>query len=252
MLDFFDSHVTVGPRKVIFKDQVWDTKDTFSRLAECGIRESLVYHTRSVEDVPQAGNRLLRREIQGQPGAHPVWALLPFTTKELGSPADVRAALKAEGVKAAILAPAAHLWCPAEWCAGDLYGMLEGMRMPVFVRFVPADYSWDELHTLLVEHPGLPVILRNVNYTIDRTVYRLLERCPNLFLETSKYLVFFGIEEVARRFGAERLIFGSEAPLLTPGSPVTALCLSPLPQKDKEKIARENLVRLVERIDYDA
>ena len=65
-------------------------------------------------------------------------------------------------------------------------------------------------------------------------------------METSKYLVFFGMEEVVRRFGPERLIFGSEAPFLTPGSPVTALSLSPLPRKDKEKIARENLVRLID------
>jgi len=252
MLPFFDAHVTVGPRKVVFKEQVGGTEATFRRLEECGIRESLVHHTRSVEDAPQTGNRLLAGEIRGRPGTHPVWALMPFSTGELGTPVEVRAALKAEGIRAVILAPAAHQWNNAEWCAGDLYAMLEAMRMPVFVRYRPPDYTWDELHSLLVNHPRLPVILRNVHYTVDRTLFRLLDLCPNLHMETSKYVVFFGIEDVVRRFGAERLIFGSETPFLSPGSPVTALALSPLPQGDKEKIARGNLVRLLEGIDYDA
>jgi predicted TIM-barrel fold metal-dependent hydrolase len=225
------------------------------RLAECGIREALAYHTTSVEDNPAYGNARLLEEIRDMPGLHPVWALLPFAAGELGTPDEVRQALRGNGIKAVLLHPSEHLYANAEWNCGDLYGMLEQIRMPVFTRAGAADFSWNELHDLLSDHPDLPVILRgsvNTGYQMDRTLYRLLDTFANLHVETARYLVFWGIEELSRRFGAQRLVFGSEAPLFSPGAAVTTILTSSLPLCDKELVARGNLMRLMGRIDYGA
>lgn len=249
---FFDANVSVGSRKVVFAGQDPAPADVFARLAECGIAESLVHHAAAVEDNPVTGNALLADALRGAAGAHPAWALLPFTTREQGSPEQLRRALKEHGVKAALVYPAAQGFSGAEWCAGPLYALLERMRMPTFVRFNPADYSWNELHDLLVAHPGLPVILRNASYGIDRTVYALLEQCPNLSIETAKYLPFRGIEEIVRRFGPGRLVFGSEAPVLSPGAAVASILTAAIPDEDRAMIAGDNLRRLVGGIAYDA
>lgn len=254
---FFDAHVAVGSRKVIFPGQDWAPEDVFARLAECGITESLAYHIAAVEDNPVTGNAMLMHVLHGPtvrhgPKVHPVWALLPFSTGEQGSPAELRRALKENGVKAVLVYPAAQAFSGAEWCAGELYRLLEAMRMPTFVRHNPADYSWSELHDLLAAHPRLPVILRNVSYAIDRSVYALLELCPNLSLETAKYLPFRGIEEVVRRFGPGRLVFGSEAPFLSPGAAVAPILTAAISDADRRMIAADNLRRLVGGIAYDA
>ena len=249
---FFDANVAVGPRKVISWGQPVAAADVFSRLRECGIEEALVFHTTAVENHPAVGNARIAEEIRGIPGAWPVWAMLPFTTNELGDEASLRRAMKDAGVKAVLVYPADHLYCGAEWCCGDLYDMLEDMRMPVFTRFSPADFTWTELAGFLSAHPKLPVVLRGVNYQVDRSAYRLLEKHPNLHIETARYLVFSGIEEVVRLFGSRRLVFGSEAPLLSPGAAVTPILTASIADADKERIAGDNLRELVQGVRYDA
>jgi hypothetical protein len=255
-IEFFDANVAIGPRKVIFPGQDWPPGDVFPRLAECGITASLVHHTAAVEDNPVTGNALLMdalrgQEIAGVKDVHPVWAVLPFTTNEQGAPDELRGALKSAGVKGVLLYPAAQGFSNAAWCAGTLYDLLEGMRMPTFVRFNPQDFTWNELHDLLTAHPRLPVILREVSYAIDRTLYALLERFPNLGVETAKYLPFRGIEEIVRRFGAGRLVFGSEAPFLSPGAAVAPVLTAAISDADKRAIAAGNLRRLVGDIGYE-
>ncbi len=255
-IEFFDAHVAIGPRKIIFPGQDQTPGDVFPRLAECGITASLVHHTAAVEDNPVTGNALLMdalREpgIRAVPDVHPAWAVLPFTTGEQGTPDDLRRALKSAGVKGVLLYPAAQGFSNAAWCAGTLYDLLEGMRMPTFVRFNPQDFTWNELHDLLAAHPRLPVILRGVSYAIDRTLYALLERFPNLSVETAKYLPFRGIEEIVARFGAGRLIFGSEAPFLSPGAAVAPILTAAISDADKRAIAAGNLRRLVEGIAHE-
>ncbi len=250
-LRFFDAHVAVGPRRVTSWGQEGDAAGVFARLRECGIHEALVYHTAAVEHHPAVGNREIIAELNGIPGAWPVWAMLPFSTGELGDRQGLRSAMKDRGVKGALLYPAEHVYSGAEWCCGDLYEMLESMRMPVFTRFAPADFSWSDLATLLADHPDLPVILRNVNYQVDRNAYRMLEKFLNLRIETARYLVFRGIEEIVRLFGASRLIFGSEAPLLSPGAAVTPILEAAVSGEDKERIAGGNLRTLIQGIRYD-
>lgn len=255
-IEFFDAHVALGPRKVVFPGQDWVPADLCPRLAECGITAALVHHTAAVEDNPVTGNDLLTEALRdpalhGLRELHPAWAVLPFSTREQGSPDDLRRRLKANGVKAALLYPAAQGFSAAPWCAGALYDLLEAMRLPTFVRANPPDFTWSELHDLLAAHPRLPVILRGVSYAIDRTLYALLEACPNLHVETAKYLPFRGIEEIVRRFGAARLVFGSEAPFLSPGAAVAPILTAAIDDAARRAIAAGNLRRLVGGIAYD-
>ena len=65
-------------------------------------------------------------------------------------------------------------------------------------------------------NPKWPAVdeLRPITY-LDKPIeaaWPLIEKFPNLFFETSSYLVDGGIEEFCRRYTASRLIFGSGFP----------------------------------------
>jgi hypothetical protein len=116
-MEFFDADVAIGGRRVVFRNQCPTVDEVIGRLAECGIREALVYHTASVENNPAYGNARLLEELRGIRGVLPVWALMPFGTGELGTPDEVQRSLRDHGIKGVLLCPADHGYSPAEWCA---------------------------------------------------------------------------------------------------------------------------------------
>jgi predicted TIM-barrel fold metal-dependent hydrolase len=75
-----------------------------------------------------------------------------------------------------------------------------------------------------------------------------MEEHNNLVLCLSaSYGVHLGIEDLYRRFGAERLAFGSGYPATEGGASIAALTYSNLPQEAKEAIACHNLERILDR-----
>ena len=57
-----------------------------------------------------------------------------------------------------------------------------------------------------------PVVLTGGHYTQLGDCLAALERWPHLYLETSRLAQFRGVETVVRAVGAQRLLFGSDAP----------------------------------------
>ena len=94
-----------SPRRSCITTRPWRT--TPSRATPCSWRRCAGPRSSGVKDV------------------HPVWAVLPFTTNEQGTPEELRRALKATGVKGVLLYPAAQGFSPAPWCSGTLYELLE-------------------------------------------------------------------------------------------------------------------------------
>jgi Predicted metal-dependent hydrolase of the TIM-barrel fold len=250
-IQFFDSNVMLGEQSTIIKGRIYRTVDIINRLSECGIKEALVYHNCSVNNNPLLGNDLIIEEIKGFDSIYPVWALLPFTTMELGTPYEVREGLIKNKIKGVLLSPSTHGYVLSNWCLGDLLEMLESLRMPVFIE-LDKDISWNELHSILSSFPNLSIILRGAHYGSSRVLYRLLDRHSNLYVETWSYQLFFGIEEIVKNFGAGRMIFGSNAPVYTPGASLTPIISSEISLENKRKIAGDNLRKLLGGIKYEA
>jgi uncharacterized protein len=81
-----------------------------------------------------------------------------------------------------------------------------------------------------------------------RRLFALLERCPNLYLETSYYTVHQGLAEVCRLFGAQRILFGSGLPVRAAGPTITALMYQALEEHERRLIAADNLARLLSEV----
>ena len=79
-----------------------------------------------------------------------------------------------------------------------------------------------------------------------RTLFTLMERYPNLYLETSYMQGHDAIALIAGRWGAERLIFGTGLPVWDPGMAITGLTYASFSVEERDAVAAGSLQRLID------
>jgi hypothetical protein len=246
MVNFIDSNVMIGPQTVPQIGSFTDV-DTLKRLMQrVGIAKALVYSSLSREYDPMSGNRWLIETLKGDAALWPVWVVLPGLTGEFMDETQLPGELARHGVKTVrIFSGAADFnFSLHELVVGKLFGVLEDYRIPLLVDYAATNLF--QMVDLLEKHRKLKLILTNVSHRIERDLYPLLDRYSNFYIETSTYRVHRGIEAIVRRFGSERLIFGSGLPVFSAGSAVTMITHAEISEADKANIAFRNLERLLE------
>jgi hypothetical protein len=244
-LRFFDCNCSVGRTGYPHLLDIPDVAGLLREMETAGIGEALVYHTVARDGDPSLGNALLQREIEGRPGLYPVWVLLPHHTGEMSPPDKLNAEMKSKGVKAARLYPSRdhHGFSLADWCAGELLGRLEESRLPLILDIEIV--TWEEVFTVLRTHPRLPVIISNCSYRHNRFLYPLWEKFETLYVEISRFMGAGAVEDVVGRFGARRLLFGTNMPQYTGTAAVALLAYADISAEDKKAIAGDNLRRIL-------
>jgi predicted TIM-barrel fold metal-dependent hydrolase len=123
---------------------------------------------------------------------------------------------------------------------------LADRRLPLSIWHT--EVPWEEIRNLCQAYPELPVILEGTPLKIlyyNRLLYPLLAQCPNLRLEIHNLVNYLGIEDITRRFGARRLVFGSFMPVCDPNAAMMQVTHARIGEEDKVKIARGNLMELL-------
>ena len=241
-LDFFDCNCRIGRSGTPVEGGPVTASEIVDRLRPMGIRRALVYSAISVELHPAEGNPAVIEEVKGSPLV-PCWVGLPSSTGELGTPEEFVSAMRAAGVGAVRLYPAMHSYSLAEWCMGPMLEVLEANRVPVLVEVQQT--SLDQIAAVLQAFPRLRLIIVRPSYRADRMLYPLMERYEHLCIETSNYAGSGAIEDVCRRFGSSRLIFGTGLPYFEPGAAVSPITYAEIDHADKQAIAGGNLERLL-------
>jgi len=235
---FFDCNAQIG-RYSAKHPEAFTTADELVREMEyCGISEALAYHSMAREYAPAVGNQMLLEEIEGRP-IRPCWLVMPHHTGEMPAPDDLLAQMKHHGVRALRAFPAAQQFRLSDWCAGDLLAMVEENRIPFFLDMDQT--NWDDVARILKHHPGLNLILLRTSYRIDRMIYPLFEKYEGLRIEAATYQVASGIEEICRRFGAKRLLFGTGLPYTEAGPSIAQIAYAEISDEEKQMIAGDNL-----------
>ncbi|HJT79109.1 MAG TPA: amidohydrolase family protein [Gemmataceae bacterium] len=239
---FFDCNCAFGP----YRTRVFRFARTAGELVEemdfGNIALALVYHTAMRFDHPAIGNELVVRESRGQPRLLPTWALLPSQTGELPPLDTLLRDMRRQGVRALRLFPDDHRYFLDEVTWGDQLAVLAERRVPLFIRA-----SLDKIAGLLRSFPDLVVVTASQGANpLDRYAWPLVERYPNLYFETSGYLVDGGIEEFCRRYSAARLVFGSGFPDNAGGAAMLMLARAEITDAERQAIAWDNLCRLLE------
>ncbi|MEU6731437.1 amidohydrolase family protein [Nonomuraea wenchangensis] len=232
-----DAHRLIGP--VPFDDVPSDPLGDMDRL---GIDRACVTHTLSLHSDPAAGNAALFAAT-GAPGAGG-GRLVPVPVVVPGVPGagvpDGPGEVRAWGVRMIRLCPERHRF--------DLTGpstlrWLEAIGLPVAVDL--EETSPAQLITLTARLPGLRVLLLNPGYRRLRAVAELMTEAPNVRAEIGTVNTQGGVEWLAERFGARRLVFGTGAPVSDDCGPRFLLDRLALPPEDVDRIAAGSLEELL-------
>jgi len=244
-LEFFDFNLILGRPNIPKYRFEEDPAALKAAVAPLNITRAMVRYTQGEESHPAAANRALSAALEDFQSFLPVWAVLPHWTGEFPPPQDLVAEMRAKRVPAAVAYPQTHGFTMRRSVVGGLLDALEeaGIILAVPQAQVPFPVAEQIAHA----HAGLRLVLLEVGYRSARDLYPLMEKCSNVYVDTSTYMVHRGIEEICRLFGAERLLFGSRCPFYNPGAAVAGITYAGIDEREKRLIARGNAEALLGR-----
>lgn len=245
-LPFFDANCMIGLRAKTHERQIWKLEDYWRDFEYYDIMAAVVYHAVAKEYSCDYGNRRLLREIGDNPQLSPQWVLLPHHTGEMAPPCELISEMLTLGVRSARMFPGFHGYGTSEYVIDPLLTGLEQHRMPLFLT--TPDVSWQQVTDICKRHPLLPVIVCGATYASDKQLYTACEQCPNLHIETSLFQGHNDYKYFVARFGAERLIFGTDLPVRSPGAARAMTDYEPIPDEARPLIAGENMLRLLRNV----
>ncbi|MFF0789016.1 amidohydrolase family protein [Streptomyces spiralis] len=221
------------------------TADLTKTMDRMGIRQAVVTHTAAWRHDPPTGNRLLLREAADQPRLLPCWVVLPDTCGETGPPERFLAEAERGGVVAVRAYPADHGYHLGGRSAAPLLAALAAARLPLFVD--AEQLTWTEVEQIATVHADLPIVVCRTGYRALRELAGVLARTGNVHVDLSGLSSHLGVDWLAERFGAERLIFGTGLPVRDPADAVTGLLWSELDDVQAAAVGGGNLRRLLRR-----
>ncbi len=243
-LDWFDVNcwIGVGPQGSL--RPVASLDETLRLLQRYGIARAIVAHAAARDYDPQSGNRWLLDAIANHDNLFGAAVLAPGA-RPLAELREELARLVAGKVRLVRVFPRSHN-VPF---AGPWLDMLAEFGLPLAVWHT--ETTWDDVATVCQTHPRLNLIVEGPHRKLfyhNRIYYGLLERFANFHLEIHNLVNYLGVDDLVRRFGFERLIFGSFLPHQDANVAMGLVTLGDMNQAERQKIAGRNLQRLVEGV----
>jgi len=242
---YFDAHAWIGPRPEKHTLERWSLKHLIEDMRLTGLSAALVTHEQALNYEPMHGNLRLCEEIHPyRDRLFPCWVVLPHQANDFPEPAKLLALMDEYHVRAVRVAPK-KMGCPV---AEDIWGELASAlaEKSVLIKLSLDDVEGFEATSSLIGYfRRCPVLLTDVFWDRWRELNYLMRRHQNLHLEFSSFQANRAIEIFGRTFGFQRLLFGTDQPKKSPGAARAFVDLAMVNEKDKEKLASGNLMRLL-------
>lgn len=244
MISFIDANCMLGQRMNVREGSLKTTQDVVEMMDRVGIVRAICYHSVAKENVPAVGNPLLNDEVGEDSRFLKQWVVMPNFWEEYMDPDRLLVEMKANGVTSVRMCPQHHAFSMAPYSAGELIEALTEKNVPIFIEKdqIP---TWEDVHKICKNFPQARFVLLEPGYRCVRQLAPILKQCDNLWVETSNLLMHMGISEFCKFHGAERLIFGSGAPLQSMAAAVSQIRYSDISEKEMKMIASENITRLL-------
>ena len=242
-LVFLDCNCTIGLRNALEPEQIWRTEQFLDEMRYHNVHAALAAHAQSIQFHQEYGNAECLKEVSKSRRLLPCWTVLPHWTDEFPEPDALLAQMQKQDVRAVRMYPKTHAFALEPYTVDPLLDALEAAEVPVFMPY--AEVSPKELHAICQRHPKLPVVVLGANWSSPRVLFPVLAACPNLHLETSCYQGHEALRVFSEKFGAERLLFGTGLPEMSPGAAKANVNYAKLPLKQRRLIAGGNLARLL-------
>jgi len=259
-MKFFDCNSSYGILDVPPVQYAATPADLLAEMDFCAVDEALVTCAAQRCDSPLVGNELVLEQTRAQPRLHPAWVLLPPQTEEQAPTVDqFLADMGRAGVKALWAFPARNKYLLNATTLGPVFEELIEHSIPLFFPLEEAvpnmgghptyHLGWQMVDTLLSQFPRLTFVVANpMVWGQDRYFRPLIERYPHLYLDIGAYEQGRGLEDFCRKYGAERLLFGTHYPEIPMGGPVLNVLHADISEADREMIGAGNLTRLLQEV----
>jgi hypothetical protein len=243
---FFDCNVFFGSPIVRALLPVPTVDTLLAELDRAGVEKALVWHIAQHDASPQVGNQLLADAIRPHSRLVGCWTVLPNQTHEFPPPEVLFREMGQARIAALRVFPNSHRFLANAVSMGELLEQMAERRLPLFLS-LRRGIEWRDIYALLAEFPDLVcAICDHGCWGTDRMFRPLLERYPNVYVDTAQYLLDGGLEALVADYGARRLLFGSGFPESYLGSMMLTLRHARIPDEAKEAIASGNLERVIE------
>jgi len=247
-MEFFDCNVHFGYPTKGSAAPVGSISKLLEAIRKAGIYKALVWHITQHDASPQVGNKLLSDAIQPYPNLYGCWTLLPTQTGELPPPEVFFAKMKTARILALRTFPRSHLYPLNRLSFGKWLDPMMDLHIPLILS-LRRGCEWQDIYSLLSEFPDLLCIICDHGcWGMDRMFRPLLERYPNVYIDTAQYFVDGGIEALVNNIGYERILFGSGFPESYFGGIMLMLKHARISDEAKSAIANENLERILSEV----
>ena len=229
-----------------------DSKDLLRDMDYFGIEYSLVSHYDCRKVDPMVGNYRLLEEISDERRLYPCWVIIPSNTKDIWKVKNVISEIKKNEVKAVRMFPGIHNFSLEIDYIDRFLLELERNHILLIIEYkslgvavpMPVEHDMMVLDKICSKYPDLKVVSSGPL----RQFYPLLEKHSNLFLSLEWEPHSGIIEDICRKFGPERILFGTpncEIASAVSGAAISMLTYSNISSGDKRKVAGGNLIKLL-------
>jgi len=247
-MQFFDGNAFFGLPMKASLAPVATAQGFVEEMERAGIGRALVWHIAQHDASPQLGNQLLTEAIQPHARLWGCWTIMPNQAKEFPPPQRFFEEMKAAKIAALRVFPAAHRFLLNAVSMGQWLEPMVERHIPLFIS-VKRGAGWQEVYSILAEFPDLVcVICDHGCWGMDRMFRPLLERYPNVYIDTAQYFLDGGIEALVTDYGAGRILFGSGFPESYFGGMMMVIKHARIPDEVKADIASRNLERLLAEV----
>lgn len=132
-----------------------------------------------------------------------------------------------------------------EWMFPGVFAMLEQTQAPLLISL--EETNMDDLVALKTRYPSLRLVLTNTTQWMNRQYVQFTKTFPDVYLDLSNVIEYYGYESLIEAVGADRLLFGTGVPDKEPYDKMYQLLFSDLSQEQREQIAFRNFERIIER-----
>jgi predicted TIM-barrel fold metal-dependent hydrolase len=253
-ISWLDCNVSVGAHRAGVFKPCPNAADLLAEMDWVGVDQALVHHALMREQSPVVGNAALSESIAGYPRLVGTWAILPPQTGELPGGAEFFHAMAAANVRALWACPEDHHYVLDRRTFGSFLDEVAERRVPLLL---PRDAggprwpdTWNLAYHLLEEYPNLTlVMMAHGPWGEDRYFRPLLESAARFCLDISRYELDCGLRDVVARYGAGRLLYGSNYPRTSMGGPRLMLAHGDIDDAARRAIAGDNLRHLLQEED---
>lgn len=150
------------------------------------------------------------------------------------------------GCRGLKLHPVCHGYVVSNSLSYPTFEVADYLKIPVLIHTGWGEYGEIRfLKKLAEDFRDLKIV---VGHLIEfKDVFTILPTFENVFVETSYSTHPRRIAQAVNIMGADRVVFGSDMPLTTPGFELYKVGHAPVSDLDKEKILFKNAQRLLER-----